>query len=50
MMASSIRQAVANIDFDTFHKTYARLIRKTIFGESVNGKINDFILMTKNNL
>jgi major vault protein len=31
-MASKVRAAVASVDFDTFHKTSARLIRKDIFG------------------
>ena len=37
-------------DFDFFHKNYARLIRKTIFGENSEGKINDAIIFSKNNL
>lgn len=32
LMASKVRAAVASADFDTFHKTSARLIRKSIFG------------------
>jgi major vault protein len=32
LMASKVRSAVASADFDTFHKTSARLIRKAIFG------------------
>ena len=49
-MASNIRSSVASVDFDFFHKNYARLIRKTIFGENSEGKINDAIIFSKNNL
>ena len=50
LMASQVRSAVAAVDFDTFHKTSARLIRKSIFGTNVEGKINDYYLLEKNNL
>ncbi len=50
LMASKVRSAVASIDFDNFHKTSARLIRKAIFGEDENGKIRDFYEMPKNKL
>lgn len=49
-MASTIRQAVANISFEEFHKTSARLIRKSIFGENDLGKINKFLLLARNNM
>ena len=32
LMASKVRSAVASVDFDTFHRTSARLIRRSIFG------------------
>jgi len=32
ILASKIRAAVATVDFETFHKTSARLIRRAIFG------------------
>jgi hypothetical protein len=49
-MANQVRSAVAAVDFDTFHKTSAKLIRKCIFGVNAEGKINDFLLYEKNNL
>lgn len=49
-MASKVRNAIASVDFDTFHKTSARLIRKAIFGTDENGKIRDEYVLTKNNL
>ena len=50
MMASTIRATVAQHDFDTFHKTSARLIRKSIFGEDQNNKIKKELFLEKNNL
>lgn len=50
IMASSVRSAVASVDFDSFHKTSARLIRKSIFGIDAEGKINKEFLLHKNNL
>lgn len=41
---------MASVDFDTFHKTSARLIRKSILGVNTEGKINDYLLLEKNNL
>jgi major vault protein len=38
------------VDFDTFHKTSAKLIRKSIFGTNSEGKINPELLLPKNNL
>lgn len=49
-MANAVRSAVASVDFDTFHKTSARLIRKSILGVDKDGKINDHLLLEKNNL
>jgi len=49
-MASKIRSAVAAVDFDTFHKTSARLIRKAIFGVDKDLKINSEFVNIKNNL
>ena len=40
-MASLVRQAVASVDFDSFHKLSARIIRKAIFGVDANDKINN---------
>jgi major vault protein len=50
LMASKVRSAVASADFDTFHKTSARLIRKAIFGVNSDGKINDQFVMPQNGL
>jgi len=51
IMAAKVRQAVAGADFDTFHKTSAKLIRRSIFGvNEENNKINDFLELAKNNL
>lgn len=49
-MASRVRTAVAGVDFDTFHKTSARVIRKAIFGVNEEGKINDELYLPKNNM
>jgi len=49
-MASSIRGAVASVGFDQFHKYSARLIRKAVFGENAEGKINDEYVFEANNL
>lgn len=50
IMASNVRAAVASVDFDSFHKTSARLIRKSIFGLDADGKIKKELLLSKNNL
>lgn len=50
LMASKVRSAVASVDFDTFHKTSARLIRKSIFGLDEKNSIRKEFLMEKNNL
>lgn len=50
IMASNVRAAVASVDFDSFHKTSARLIRKSIFGLDADGKIKKELLLNKNNL
>jgi len=39
-IASRVRSAVASETFDNFHKTSARIIRKSVFGEA-DGKIRD---------
>ena len=50
IMASKVRSAVASVDFDTFHKTSARLIRKAIFGFDENNHIKDEFVLYKNNM
>lgn len=43
-MAAKIRSAVASVPFESFHKSSAKLIRKSIFGVNVEGKIgNEFV-------
>jgi len=50
-MASKIRSAVAAVDFDTFHKGSAQIIRKTIFGiNKETNKVNNEYIFPKNNL
>lgn len=49
-MASKVRTAVAGVDFDTFHKTSAKTIRRSIFGVNAEGKINDELVLSKNNM
>jgi len=49
-MASNIRGAVASVGFDQFHKYSARLIRKAVFGENAEGKINDEYVFEANQL
>lgn len=41
---------MASADFDTFHKTSARLIRKSVFGVHPDGKVKDSLVLEKNNL
>jgi len=50
IMASQVRSAVASVDFDSFHKTSARLIRKSVFGVDAEGKIKKEFPLIKNNL
>ena len=50
IMASKVRSAVAGADFDTFHKTSARLLRKAVFGVDENNKIRGELHLSKNNL
>lgn len=49
-MASKIRSVVASITFENFHKSSAKLIRTSVFGLNENNKINDELLLEKNNL
>merc|ERR1712000_760617 len=50
MGASNIRGAVASVGFDAFHKYSARIIRRAVFGENAEGKINDEFVFDANNL
>lgn len=49
-IASKVRGQVAGIKFEEFHKLSARYIRKAIFGQNAEGKINDELLFTNNGL
>ena len=49
-MASKIRSVVASITFENFHKSSAKLIRTSVFGLNEQNKINDELLLEKNNL
>lgn len=43
-MAAKVRSAVASVPFENFHKSSAKLIRKSIFGVDEKGKIgNEFV-------
>jgi major vault protein len=50
LMAAKVRSAVASADFDTFHKTSAKLIRRSIFGLDAENKIAKFYDIEKNGL
>merc|ERR1711871_1315401 len=49
-IASRVRGAVAAVTFDHFHKTSAKLIRSSVFGKMVDGKIGNFLKFEANNL
>jgi major vault protein len=38
-MAAKVRSAVASVPFESFHKSSAKLVRKSIFGVDEKGKI-----------
>jgi len=40
-IASAVREAVASVPFDQFHRSSARIIRAAVFGINDQGKIND---------
>lgn len=49
-VGSRIRGAVAQVQFDDFHKNSARIIRASVFGLDEKGKIRDAFLFPNNNL
>jgi major vault protein len=49
-LASKVRAAVASVSFDEFHKTSAKLIRKSIFGVDERGKVRSEYFFKLNNL
>ncbi|CAG5128156.1 unnamed protein product [Candidula unifasciata] len=49
-IASRIRGAVAQVQFDDFHKNSAKIIRASVFGIDASGKVKDVFLFPQNNL
>lgn len=49
-IASKVRGAVAQVQFDTFHKNSARIIRASVFDVDEDGKIGESIIFPQNNL
>lgn len=50
IMASKIRSAVAGVNFENFHNSFAKLIRTSIFGVNEDGKVNKEYILEKNNM
>ena len=50
IMASKIRSAVAGVNFEKFHNSFAKLIRTSIFGVNEDGKVNKEFILEKNNM
>lgn len=50
IMAAKIRSSVAGVNFENFHKSFARLIRVSIFGQDADGKVKDQYVIEKNGL
>lgn len=49
-IASRVRGAVAQVQFDDFHKNSAKIIRASVFGMDANGKVKEKFLFPQNNL
>lgn len=49
-IASRVRGAVAQVQFDDFHKNSAKIIRASVFGMDVNGKVKEQFNFPQNNL
>ncbi|KAH9525551.1 hypothetical protein Btru_001682 [Bulinus truncatus] len=49
-IASRVRGAVAQVQFDDFHKNSAKIIRASVFGMDANGKVKDKFHFPQNNL
>jgi major vault protein len=49
-VASRVRGAVAQVQFDDFHKNSARIIRASVFGLDEDGKVRDSFTFPNNNL
>jgi major vault protein len=50
IMASKIRSTVAGVNFENFHKSFAKLIRVSIFGVDKDNKVRDEYVIEKNGL
>lgn len=49
-IASRVRGAVAQVQFDDFHKNSAKIIRSSVFGFDPNNKVRDKFVFPQNNL
>ncbi|PVD32862.1 hypothetical protein C0Q70_08309 [Pomacea canaliculata] len=49
-IASRIRGAVAQVQFDDFHKNSAKIIRSSVFGFDANSKVREKFTFPQNNL
>lgn len=49
-IASRVRGAVAQVNFDDFHKNSARVIRSSVFGFDEKDKVRDMFVFKQNNL
>ncbi|CAL1527902.1 unnamed protein product [Lymnaea stagnalis] len=49
-IASRVRGAVAQVQFDDFHKNSAKIIRASVFGMDANGKVKEKFSFPQNNL
>ncbi|XP_076435145.1 major vault protein-like isoform X2 [Babylonia areolata] len=49
-IASRVRGAVAQVQFDDFHKNSAKIIRSSVFGVDANNKVRDGFRFAQNNL
>ncbi|KAK3588873.1 hypothetical protein CHS0354_025855 [Potamilus streckersoni] len=49
-IASCVRGAVAQVQFDDFHKNSARIIRSSVFGIEDKAKVHDKLVFHQNNL
>ncbi|KAG8341914.1 putative major vault protein [Trypanosoma vivax] len=49
-IASRVRGAVAAVDFDSFHRNSARIIREAVFGCGEDGQVRNCLRFSANNL
>ena len=50
LMAAKVRGAIASETFENFHKEYARIIRKSVFGLDAEGHVNERLNFSENSL